>query len=596
MPASPSKPNPRLPALQRLEDRLTPASAATLESVTNLYRLSLNRLPESGGLAHFANRLDSGEPVAAITTSLLASAEHREKIVTGYYHGILGRAPDSAGLASQVAALGRGVSEEHLVAGMLASAEKSGGLTDTAFVDLLYQSILDRAPDSGGHQANLRALAAGTSRQSLALAFLESREAATTVVDNLYTQLLGRTPAVAEKQGWISTLARPDFSYADAVTRFTASPEGSARLATVSPLVGVNQTNLFFWQQRLGLNNLGGAITVPAPAPFAYFLDANPITNSGLTPSGYAVVIDGSPSVRDPIADSGRLTGVTVEFAGGVDGSHVSWASIQKTITQWTGDITSPEDRQTLATNILTAAMDGPSGFANFPTKAEAQAANGNLIWAQDFEAHINPQYGQGSTEEIAAGILAVSWAGREILGDSMKIVPVPASAVVKGPPALGAPWNLGTVLTDSTNYLGKLQLVQTMPQASQSQISSMDLLSALHLITAEGQPLIDGILIQQYGATPPGTPSADTPPFTDTGLPYAVMSSLYDPPQLGIPKPPTNPWPSYYFGDMPFTAGIYWSGNSVVGTSGFDPTQYLTPTLATTTWDGKTPTPANPA
>ncbi|MFM8930263.1 MAG: DUF4214 domain-containing protein, partial [Gemmataceae bacterium] len=156
--------------LQHLEDRITPASAAALESVTNLYRLTLNRLPEPAGLAHFANRLDAGEPVAAITTSLLGSAEHREKIVAGYYHGILGRSPDSAGLASQVEALGRGFREEILVARMLASPEKSGALTDTAFVDLLYQSVLDRAPDAVGQQANLHSLAAGTSRQALALA------------------------------------------------------------------------------------------------------------------------------------------------------------------------------------------------------------------------------------------------------------------------------------------------------------------------------------------------------------------------------------------------------------------------------------------
>lgn len=589
---SPSKTKSLPLNLQHLEDRITPASAAALESVTNLYRLTLNRLPEPAGLAHFANRLDAGEPVAAITTSLLGSAEHREKIVTGYYHGILGRAPDSAGLASQVEALGRGFREEILVARMLASPEKSGALTDTAFVDLLYQSVLDRAPDAVGQQANLHSLAAGTSRQALALAFLESREAATAVVDNLYVQLLGRTPGVAEKQGWISALARPDFSYADAVTRFTASPEGSARLEAVSPLVAANQPNLFFWQQRIGLNSLGGVVTASAQAPFVYFLDIDPTSNSDLTPSAYGVVIDGSPSVRDPIAQSGRMTGVTVEFAGGKDPSHVSWSSIHCAICNWTGSMANPADRQSLATSILTAAMGGTSGFANFPNKAEALAANGNLLWTQDFEATISTP-GQCSVEEIAAGILAVSWAGREILGDSMKIVPVPASAVVKGPPALGAPWNLGTVLTDSTNYLGKLQLVQTMPQASQSQISSMDLLSALHLITAEGLPLIDGILIQQYNPTQPGTPSADTPPFTDTGLPYAVMSALYNPSQLDPNNPPSNPWPSYYFGDMPFTAGIYWAGNSVVGTSGFDPTKYLTPTLATTTWDGQPPLPA---
>ena len=595
MASPPSQTNTKTirPALQHLEDRITPTSSSALESVTNLYRLTLNRPPDSTGLAHFTARLDAGAPVASVASSLLGSTEHREKIVVGYFQGILGRQPDPAGLASHVSALGQGVAEEQLVASMLASPEKSATLSDTAFVDLLYRSVLGRGPDTAGQSAQMGALATGTSRTALALSFLESREASTTVVDNLYAQLLGRSPTSAEKQGWITSLSQGNFSYADAVTGFVASPEGSGRLAGVTPLVSSNEPNIYFWQQRIGLNTLGGVVTAATPAPYVYFLDKNPESNSSLTPPGYAVVIDGAPAVRDPIAASGRLTGFTMEFAGGADPSHVSWDSIKDLITQWTGDITNSDDRQTLATSILTQAMGGMRSFANFPTKAEAVAANGNLIWAQDFEAKQGSP-GQESAKEIAASILAVSWAGREILGDSMKIVPIPASAIVKGPPALGAPWNLTIVLSDQVNYLGKLELAQTMPATNQTQLSSMDLLSALHLAKAEGLPLIDGVLIQQYGAKPPGTPSADTPPFADTSLPYAVMSSLYgDPSQFSPSNPPQNPWNSYYFGDMPFTAGIYWAGEIVLGNSGFDPTKYLTPTLATTTWNGQTPLPA---
>ena len=581
------------PALLTLEDRLTPASAGSLESVTNLYRLTLNRLPDAGGLAHFASRLDAGEPVAAVTASLLGSAEHREKIVTGYYQGILNRAPDSAGLASHVATLGKGASEERLVAAMLASTEKAGTLTDEAFVDLLYQSVFGRSADQGGRYSHSKALESGTSRQSLALAFLESPEASATVVDRLYSQLLGRTPGFSERIGWIKALGRPVFSYADAVAGFVSSPEGSSRLAVPSPLVATNATNPFFWQQHIGLNHLGGVVKATSPAPYVYFLDANPTGNSSLTPSGYAVVIDGAPATRDPIATSGRLTGVTVEFTGGVDPSHVSWTTVQPAIACWTGDIANQADRQQLAVNILTAAMGGSGAFADFPTLDELKTTAGNLIWAQDFEAHIDACHGQGSPEEVAAGILAVTWAGREILGGAIKIVPVPASAIVKGEPALGGPWNLGTVLS-SANYLAKLSLAQTMPEDMIAQLPTMDLLSALHLATAGGLPLIDGVLIQQYGASPPGSPSADTPAFTDTTLPYAVLSSLYgDPSQFDPNNPPATPWNSYYFGDMPFTAGVYWAGNTVTGITGFDPAKFLTPTLATTTWNGHTPIPA---
>jgi hypothetical protein len=578
-----------------LEDRLTPASAAALESVTNLYRLTLNRLPDESGLSHFAHRLDAGEPVAVVATGLLGSAEHREKIVTGYYHGILNRAPDSAGLASHVAALGKGISEERLVAGMLASPEKSAGLTDSAFVDLLYRSVLNRTPDQDGQDGHLQSLASGTSRQALALAFLESREASTAVVDSLYHQLLGRTPALAEKLGWISALGRPDFSYADAVARFTSSPEGSARLAIVSPLVEANESNLFFWQQRIGLNSLGGVVT--ASPSYAYFSDVFNAGSIKQLPANVAVIAEAGNQDRDAIATGGRLFGLTIEFQGGKTASHASWDQIKSVVTS-AGDLTQPGAALALAQTIMNTAMNLNDSAAFFtPGEINSDYAK-NLVWSQDFEAALNtkdaPSPGQDSPEEIASAITAIVWAGRQILGPDFMIVPVPSSSIQKGPlpDVLGGPWNMADVLTNPS-YLGNLKLLtQTEVDALPANV---DLLSALHLITANGAPLVNGVLVQQYGAPTPGYPSSDTPGFADPTLPYAVLTSLYGSPQQygNPPIAPVTPYDGFYFGDIPYQSGFYWAGETLAPTSGFDPTKYLTPTLATTTWNGQTPIPA---
>ena len=592
MASPPSQTNTKTirPALQHLEDRITPAWAAALESVTNLYRLTLNRLPEPAGLAHFANRLDAGAPVASVASSLLGSTEHREKIVVGYFQGILGRQPDPAGLASHVSALGQGVAEEQLVASMLASPEKSAALSDTAFVDLLYRSVLGRGPDTAGQSAQMGALATGTTRTALALSFLESREAATAVVDNLYIQLLGRNPGLAEKQGWISALTRPDFSYADAVTRFTASPEGSARLAAVSPLVAANGPNLFFWQQRLGLNTLGGVVS--ATASYAYFTDDFDQNAVNALDPGIAVIAEAGTQNRDTIATGGRLFGLTIEFQGGKTASHASWDQIQSVVTG-AGDLTQPGAALALAQSIMSTAMNLNDSAAFFtPDEINSDYAK-NLVWSQDFEAALNSP-GQASPEEIASAITAIVWAGRQILGPDFKIVPVPSSSIQKGPlpSVLGGPWNMVDVLTNP-DYLGKLSLV------TQEQVEALpadvDLLSTLHLVQANGAPLINGVILQQYGATPPGYPSSDTPPFADTQLPYSVLTSLYgSPQQFGTtPTPPVPPYEAFYFGDMPYPTGFYWAGTPLEPTASFNPSQYLTPTLATTTWNGQTPLPA---
>ena len=39
---------------------------------------------------------------------------------------------------------------------------------------------------------------------------------------------------------------------------------------------------------------------------------------------------------------------------------------------------------------------------------------------------------GAAPTDEAYAGVLAVMWAGKQILGDAMKIIPVPSSSLFK--------------------------------------------------------------------------------------------------------------------------------------------------------------------
>ena len=254
------------PRLELLEDRLTPASIAVVDTIQHWYGVTLDRGTDPQGLAYYSTQLENGAAPEVVVGQILSSREHYEKVVTGYYAGILERQADAAGLAAHVAALGSGVNEERLVASFFASPEKSQALTDGAFVEMLYRSVLNRASDLAGATANQQALAAGVSRETLALSFLESHEAATAVVDRLYSLVLGRLPNTAEEQGWVGLLQRNNFSYADAMIGFLTSVEAQARLAgDFTPLMIVTEPSVFFWQKNIGLSGLDGVVEPAAP-------------------------------------------------------------------------------------------------------------------------------------------------------------------------------------------------------------------------------------------------------------------------------------------------------------------------------------------
>ena len=104
----------------------------------------------------------------------------------------------------------------------------------------------------------------------------------------------------------------------------------------------------------------------------------------------------------------------------------------------------------------------------------------------QDFE--FNP--GKATTNDVYAGITALLWAGRTLLGDQASIIPVPASSIFKN---LGDP-DLDEIFKES-NYLKALDLKnleKTNPEkASKGQWNFLSVL--------KHNNLIDGFLGQQY-------------------------------------------------------------------------------------------------
>jgi hypothetical protein len=99
-----------------------------------------------------------------------------------------------------------GGSETDIAMSLLTSAEfNASHPSDAAFVTGLFRSVLGHGLD-GTAQGWEQALASGTSRATVAQAFLTSPELRQEVIDQDYANLLHRPPSPLEDQMWMTFL------------------------------------------------------------------------------------------------------------------------------------------------------------------------------------------------------------------------------------------------------------------------------------------------------------------------------------------------------------------------------------------------------
>lgn len=168
------------------------------------------------------------------------------KAVLRLYEATLDRPPDVAGLNFYEAALQNGQSLVTLAAGFVNSPEFQttyGALSNAQFVTLLYQNVLERAPDPNGLSYWTGLLDNGMSRAEVVVGFSESQEfvVATTFdsrafaanvlfgatlgqVYRVYQATLDRAPDPEGFVFYVETLVG-GFSLAQITTGFISSPE-----------------------------------------------------------------------------------------------------------------------------------------------------------------------------------------------------------------------------------------------------------------------------------------------------------------------------------------------------------------------------------
>lgn len=120
----------------------------------------------------------NGLAKTTVVSNDLVGATARNEIYR-LYHAILGRDPDATGFGTFTTQFKSGTTAVQIATSLLGSpefAQKYGTLTDLQFANLMYQNALGRAPEAGAAEGWVSAIAAGTTRASLAQQAADSTE------------------------------------------------------------------------------------------------------------------------------------------------------------------------------------------------------------------------------------------------------------------------------------------------------------------------------------------------------------------------------------------------------------------------------------
>jgi hypothetical protein len=165
------------------------------------YITVLGRAPDYSGFLYWLNIFNSGalasaacNPVTAsnqqscsqlgLLNQFVASVEFQERFgdpsnqafVTLVYENVLGRAPDPTGLAYWVQSLTEGLTRPQLLQSFIVSPEYQESFGNQVLVQTTYFALLMRPPTSSELQTWISALNSGTSIESLAAALVASAE------------------------------------------------------------------------------------------------------------------------------------------------------------------------------------------------------------------------------------------------------------------------------------------------------------------------------------------------------------------------------------------------------------------------------------
>ncbi len=184
--------------VQSQEFSNTYGALSNVEFVKLLYKNVLDRAPDSEGLGNWVELLNHGVARTDVVVGFSESGEFQKNTAIGtaafvaanlmpeatgqafrLYQATLDRAPDQEGFNNWAATLSYGRPLGEVAAGFVGSLEFQqtyGSLTNTQFVTLLYNNVLNRAPDLAGLNNWVGLLNNGVDRVGVVIGFSESQE------------------------------------------------------------------------------------------------------------------------------------------------------------------------------------------------------------------------------------------------------------------------------------------------------------------------------------------------------------------------------------------------------------------------------------
>ena len=152
--------------------------------IVRLYSATFLRLPDYDGLVNWVNASNAGMPLTVIANEFTTSEEFQIRygslsdtdFVELLYQNVLGRGSDPVGLANWVGRLESGQSRGSILVGFSESPEYRANMEHDVVVTMAYVGMLRRAPEPGGFDDWVGQMDAGLSRTDLLTGFFRSTE------------------------------------------------------------------------------------------------------------------------------------------------------------------------------------------------------------------------------------------------------------------------------------------------------------------------------------------------------------------------------------------------------------------------------------
>jgi hypothetical protein len=182
--------------------------------VAKLYHQVLHRALGAIGdseVTYWTPQLDKGTPLDTVAQGIFNSPERLKPLVTQFYEDYLRREPDSGGLEYWVTNWQQTGDPQGVVEHILASQEffDDAGDTTNGFVTLLYDRVLNRAPDANGlaYWTGLMGPPNNETRLQVATGFFDSHEQHVNLVDFLFGEYFDNSnPTAAQAMPYVDDL------------------------------------------------------------------------------------------------------------------------------------------------------------------------------------------------------------------------------------------------------------------------------------------------------------------------------------------------------------------------------------------------------